>query len=316
MSQRSGYSRRKVLAGIVGAAVAARAASVFGQSRVSSNGNAPSAGTSLDGRIALVTGSTDGLGREVALRLGALGATVLVHGRNRERGSEVVAAIEAAGGRAAFHGADLASLDEVARLADEISSQHDHLHLLINNAGIWTDGSDERRESADGHELVFAINYLAPFALTHRLLPLLEAGAPARIVNVASIAQQPIDFDDPMLTRGFSASRAYAQSKLALVMLTMDLAEQLADTGVTANALHPATLMDTTMVERAGARPMSTVDDGADAVMQLAVPPALEGRSGLYFNQMNEARANAQAYDAAARRRLRDLSTELTGVGG
>ena len=299
-------TRRYAIAASVAAVIAAKTRSASAQSQVSSIGNASTA---------LVTGSTDGLGREVALRLGALGATVLVHGRNRTRGAEVVAAIEEAGGRAEFYRADLASLDEVEGLARDIAARHEQLHLLINNAGIWTDGRDERRERADGHELVFAVNYLAPYLLTHRLLPQLRAGAPARIVNVASIAQQPIDFDDPMLTGSFSASRAYAQSKLALIMMTFDLAEQLEGTGVTANALHPATLMDTTMVERAGARPMSTVDDGADAVMQLAASPALDGRSGLYFNQVNEARAHAQAYDAEARQRLRELAESLTRSG-
>ncbi|MBN1240505.1 MAG: SDR family oxidoreductase [Gammaproteobacteria bacterium] len=270
----------------------------------------------MNGKTALVTGSTDGLGRAVAIELGALGAEVIVHGRNRERGAAAVRDIEQSGGRAVFYRADLASLEEVRALADTILERHDRLDLLINNAGIWTDGNDVRRTSSDGHELVFAVNYLAGFALTHRLLPLIRRSAPARIVNVASLAQQPIDFDDVMLTRGFSASRAYAQSKLAQIMFTFDLARELADDDVTVNALHPATLMDTSMVEKAGATPRSTVEEGARAVMQLAVSPELAGRTGLYFNGMSEARANAQAYDDEARARLKSLSVELTGVGG
>ncbi len=269
----------------------------------------------MKGKTVLVTGSTDGLGRAVARELGALGATVIVHGRNRQRGEEAVREIGAAGGQAVFYPADFGSLSEVRGLAETVLANHDRLDVLINNAGIWTDGSDERRISEDGHELVFAVNYLAGFVLTHRLLPLLERSAPARIVNVSSLAQQSIDFDDVMLERNFSAARAYSQSKLAQVMFTIDLAERLAGTGVTANSLHPATFMDTAMVERAGATPRSTVEEGAEAVMQLAVSPQLEGRSGLFFNGLTEARANAQAYDAEARAMLRALTVELTGEG-
>src|SRR5690606_3869659 len=231
-----------------GAAARSAAGQERGAGEASQTGNSP-AELDMTGKTALVTGSTDGLGRAVAVRLGALGATVLVHGRNRERGAEVVRDVEAAGGSAVFDRADFASLDEVRALADTVLERHERLDLLINNAGIWTDGSDERRTSADGHELVFAVNYLAGYVLTHRLLPLIIRSAPARIVNVSSLAQQPIDFDDVMLEHGFSAGRAYAQSKLAQVMFTIDLARELEGTGVTVNSLHPATLMDTAMVE-------------------------------------------------------------------
>jgi NAD(P)-dependent dehydrogenase (short-subunit alcohol dehydrogenase family) len=303
-------SRRTVVLGGVGAIIGLALRPAGAQRTSAANGG------EMNGKTALITGSTDGLGREVATRLGALGATVIVHGRNRERGAEVVREIESAGrGRAVFYRADFASLADVRELAQTVQANHERLDLLINNAGIWTDGSDERRTSEDGHELVFAINYLAGFALTHRLLPLIERSAPARIVNVSSLAQQAIDFDDVMLIRGFTASRAYAQSKLAQVMFTIDLAQALADSGVTVNSLHPATLMDTTMVERAGAQPRSTVDEGADAVMQLAASPDVDGRTGLFFNGLDIGRAGSQAYDDEARRRLRALSVELAGVG-
>src|SRR5690606_15857993 len=177
----------------------------------SSTGNSAMETVSMSGKTALVTGSTDGLGRSVALELGKLGATVIVHGRNRQRGAETVDRIAESGGHAVFYPADFGSLGEVRGLAETVLRHHDRLDLLINNAGIWTDGTDARRTSADGHELVLAVNFLAGFALTHRLLPLLERSAPARIVNVSSLAQQPIDFDDVMLERGFSPSRAYAQ---------------------------------------------------------------------------------------------------------
>lgn len=310
------YPRRRLL--WTGPMAALAALPAFAQSpapEASAGGNRRTEGISMRGRTALVTGSTDGLGRAVAVELAALGATVIVHGRNRERGAETVRQVEAAGGQAVFYPADFASLDEVRRLAVRVLERHEQLHVLINNAGIWTDGTDARRTSQEGFELVFAVNYLAGFVLTHHLLPLLERSAPARIVNVSSLAQQPINFDDVMLERDFSPSRAYAQSKLAQVMFTLDLAERLEGTEVTANSLHPATMMNTTMVELAGAPPRSTVEEGAAAVMQLAVSPELEGRSGLFFNGLAEAQANAQAYDRSARERLRTLAMELTGEG-
>lgn len=266
----------------------------------------------MNGKTVLITGSTSGLGREVAERLGSMGATVIVHGRNEERGAEVVNAINEAGpGDAVFYRADLGSLSEVKALAERVKDQHGRLHLLINNAGIGGASNDPRRTSADGHELVFAVNYLSHFFLTQELLPLLELSAPARIVNIASIGQRPIDFDDIMLTNNYNQMGAYSQSKLAQIMFTMSLAEQLDPGQIIVNSLHPATFMDTPMVTSTGRRPMATVEEGADAVMQLAVGAAMEGRSGLYFNQLNEARANDQAYDAEARQRLWQLSAEL-----
>jgi NAD(P)-dependent dehydrogenase (short-subunit alcohol dehydrogenase family) len=267
----------------------------------------------MNGKTALITGSTSGLGSEVATRLGAMGATVIVHGRNAERGSEVVEAINAAGpGKAIFYQADLASLADVKALADRVRDEHGELHLLINNAGIGGVSQDARRQSADGHELVFAVNYLSHFLLTRELLPLLESSVPSRIVNVASIGQRPVNFDDIMMTENYNQLVAYSQSKLALIMFTITLSEQLDADKIIVNSLHPATYMDTPMVTSAGRQPMTTVEEGADAVMQLAVGSDIEGRSGLYFNQLDDARANEQAYDSGARQRLWDLSVELT----
>jgi NAD(P)-dependent dehydrogenase (short-subunit alcohol dehydrogenase family) len=269
----------------------------------------------LHGKTALVTGSTDGVGRRVARKLGEAGARVLVHGRDAERGARVACEIENGGGAATFLPADLASLAEVRRLAEAVRQATDRLDILINNAGIGTAGG-VRQTSADGFELRFAVNYLAGFLLTSLLLPLIKASAPARIVNVSSGGQQAIDFADVMLTRGYSGARAYCQSKLAQIMFTIDLGAELDGTGVTVTCLHPATYMDTTMVRRAGVRPLSTVEEGAAAILNLAVSPALAGRTGVYFNGLREARAHPQAYDAKARRRLRSLSLELTGLSG
>ena len=263
--------------------------------------------------MALVTGSTGGLGREVARRLAAQGTHVIVHGRNVARGEALVAEIEAQGrGSARFIPADLASFAEVRALAETVLADYDRLDLLVNNAGIWLGG--ERQVSEDGHELHFQVNYLSGFLLTRRLLPLLQESAPARIIQVASIAQAPIDFDDVMLERAYDPSRAYAQSKLAQVMFTEDLAEELDGSGVMALSLHPATLMDTDMVVERDIRPRASVEEGTEAVMHLIEAPDVE--SGDYFQGLERARPHPQADDPAARERLRRLSTRLTGAPG
>jgi NAD(P)-dependent dehydrogenase (short-subunit alcohol dehydrogenase family) len=169
----------------------------------------------MKGKVAMVTGSTSGLGEVVARRLGAMGATVIVHGLNEKRGEEIAAEISKAGpGRAVYYPGDLSSLEQVGALARRVRANHPRLHLLVNNAGIGGASNDARQESADGHELVFAVNYLSHFHLTRELLPALEAGAPARIVNVASIGQRPIDFHDVMMTNNYqtmAAMAAYSQ---------------------------------------------------------------------------------------------------------
>jgi NAD(P)-dependent dehydrogenase (short-subunit alcohol dehydrogenase family) len=271
--------------------------------------------SATEGRqIALVTGSTDGLGRELALRLGASGAHVIVHGRNAERGAAVVQEIENSGGTARFIQADLASLDQVRGMIDTVLRDYDRLDLLVNNAGIGRgpDGAT-REESVEGHEMRFAVNYISHFLLTRRLLPLLIESAPARIVSITSTAQNPIDFEDVMLERAeYQGARAYGQSKLAQILFTMDLAEELEGTGVTANAVHPAVYMATSMVLNRGGTPMATIDEGADPVMHVITSP--DAGTGQYYNQERPMRANAQAYDLEARARLRALSMELTGL--
>jgi NAD(P)-dependent dehydrogenase (short-subunit alcohol dehydrogenase family) len=273
----------------------------------------------LDGQTTLVTGATDGLGRSVARELASAGATVLVHGRSGPRLEETVREIRDATGNDRIHSyfADLSSLEEVRRLAEEVERGHQRLDLLVNNAGIGG-GADRahREESADGHELRFAVNYLAQFLLTHLLLPLLVQSAPARIVNVASAGQAPIDFDDVMLERRYDGMRAYAQSKLAQVMFSFELAERLQADGVdvTVNALHPASLMNTKMVYESFGYTMSTVEEGVEATMQVAASPELDGVTGRYFDRLREAQAHPQAYDEKARRRLWRLSEELVGL--
>jgi NAD(P)-dependent dehydrogenase (short-subunit alcohol dehydrogenase family) len=267
-------------------------------------------------KVILITGSTDGVGRYVARRLAAEGVTVLIHGRDAARAQTLIEEIEKAGHPApTFYQADLASLSGARQLAESVARDHQRLDAFVSNAGIGSQSDGpQRRESADGHELRFAVNYLSGFLLAHLLLPLLKAAAPSRIVNIASLGQHPIDFDDVMITRSYSGSRAYAQSKLAQIMFTIDLAEELKGTGITVNSLHPATYMNTTMVRAGGITPMSTVEQGGAAILHLVSGDDVVGKSGLFFNGMNEARANPQAYDAEARKRLRALSLRLTGL--
>jgi NAD(P)-dependent dehydrogenase (short-subunit alcohol dehydrogenase family) len=270
----------------------------------------------MDGKTVLVTGSTDGVGRYVAAKLAAAGAKVLIHGRDAGRGKALADEIRREGrGEAVFYQADLSSLAGASGLADAVLADNKRLDIFISNAGIGSQNDGPARQvSADGHELRFAVNYLAGFLLAYRLLPLLKASAPSRIVNVASLGQHPIDFDDVMITKGYSGSRAYAQSKLSQIMFTIDLADELKGTGVTVNSLHPATYMNTTMVRAGGITPISTVEQGGDAILHLATGDDMADTSGLFFNGMNQAQANPQAYDPAARKRLRALSLELTGL--
>jgi NAD(P)-dependent dehydrogenase (short-subunit alcohol dehydrogenase family) len=266
----------------------------------------------LEGETILVTGATDGLGRRVALMLAGRGATVLLHGRSRERLEATLEEVRAETGseKLRYYLADFSSLGEVRGLAGQIISDAGRLDVLVNNAGII---AREREESTDGYELTFAVNYLSHFLLTSLLLPLLRDSAPARIVNVASAGQSPIDFGDPMLERGYDAMRAYSMSKLAQIMFTFELAKRLPDTGVSVNALHPASLMDTKMVTETFGYTMSTVEEGAEATVRLVASPELEGVTGRYFDGKREARANRQAYNDGARERLWILSKRLCG---
>jgi len=267
-------------------------------------------------RTILITGATNGLGRGLAARLAPSGVRLLLHGRDEAKGERLLEDLgPSATGELEWLRADLASLEQVASLADTVLEE-ERLDVLVNNAGVGTaePGDGERVESEDGHELRFAVNYLAPFLLTRRLLPLLERSAPARIVNVASAGQAPIDFDDVMLERRYSGFQAYCQSKIALVMFTLDLAEELGGTGVTANSLHPGTYMPTGMVKAAGVRPITPLADGIAATMRLIDGAEVEGVSGRYFDGTDDSAPQPQAYAPEARRRLRELSEELTGV--
>lgn len=266
----------------------------------------------------LVTGAAQGLGRGIALDLAARGGTVLLHGRDAGRLDALADEIRAldAGGEVRAYLADLSDLDQVGALARRIRDAEPRLDALVHNAVAGGGSRPLAREvSAQGHELRLAVNHLAPYALTRGLLPLLTASAPARVVNVASIGQEALDFDDPMFEKEYEGLRAYCRSKLALIMATFALAEELDGSGVTVNALHPAHLMDTAGVRDYGLTPLVGVEEGVRPTVRLVVDPAQAGVTGRYFDRFTDARAHEQAYDPEARRRLMALTDLWVGAG-
>ena len=271
---------------------------------------------SPDSQTVLITGATDGLGREVAVRLAQLGATLILHGRDAGKLDATCEEIRRRTGSTALYPirADLASLAEVDALADEVLERFDRLHLLLSNAGVGFGPTDGPREvSHDGLELRFAVNHLASWHLARRLTPLLRASAPARIVAVASAGQTAIDVDDLLTETSWDGVTAYRRSKLAQTMAALDLAEELRGSGVTVNALHPATLMDTTMVRDSGTPPRSTLEEGVTATVRLSLDPTLDDVTGGFFDgtQESPATVHAQAEDAEVRALVRRRSHEL-----
>ena len=265
-----------------------------------------------------ITGATDGLGKALALRLAAEGAEVIAHGRDPVRlgttGVELNAV--ATGPRVRTVLADLSDLVQVQRLADDVLELTNNLDAFVSNAGIGSGlpAGRSRQTSFDGYELRFAVNYLAGFRLTLDLLDLLRASAPARVVNVASIGQHPIDFDDLMIEHGYTGSRAYGQSKLAQVMSGFTLAERLSPEAVTVNSLHPATYMPTKMVMQEVGHSIDSLTTGVEATHRLVTAPALAAVSGRFFDRTREATANPQAYDEVARDLLWQRSLALVGL--
>jgi NAD(P)-dependent dehydrogenase (short-subunit alcohol dehydrogenase family) len=264
----------------------------------------------LKDRTFLVTGATDGLGLDLARRLVATGATVLIHGRDEQR---LANAARDLGGDVRTYLADFADFDQVRAFAARLADDGARPDVLINNAGMGAGRRDDQRlEGKAGHELRFTVNHLAPFLLTRLLLPLLRPAA--RIVTVASAGQSPIDFDDVMLHRGYEPLRAYRQSKLAQIATCFELAERLDPAQATVNSLHPASLMGTKMVYETFGYTMSTVAEGSEATLRLALSDDLAGITGRYYDGVREARAHAQCYDPSARQRLWRLSSELVGL--
>jgi NAD(P)-dependent dehydrogenase (short-subunit alcohol dehydrogenase family) len=283
--------------------------------------------------VALVTGSTNGIGRETAVRLGERGATVLVVGRDASRGRDVVERVRAShpAADATLILADLADQDAVRDLARQVRDDHDRLDLLINNAGTW---QGKRRETDDGIELTFAVNHLAPFLLTNCLAPLLRESAPARVVTVTSGLHRNADLDlETVATRpDYDGREAYSESKLANVLFTYELAHRLDGTGVSAFAAHPGAIPETSLAREAGGLSklvwnafaylpdvlvgdvFGRVEDGAQTVCYAATSPDLDGATGEYVADCERTRSSDASYDEELQTGLWELSAELTGL--
>lgn len=259
----------------------------------------------LKGLTVLVTGATGGIGRALVTSLAGTGSRLVLHGRSPDRVNETVRAAAAGGVEARGVVAELSSLGDTARLADEALAGGP-IDLLVNNAGVGF-GKDRtlRETSRDGFELRFAVNYLAPVLLTRKLL---ARGMPTRaVVNVASAGQAPLDLDDLQSTRHYDGVEAYRRSKLALICFTLDLA---AETRIAVNALHPGTFLDTGMVRQSGIHPLGPASHGADSILRL-MERSLQGISGRYFDQVEPAPPDPQALDPTFRMLLRKRTDEL-----
>lgn len=261
----------------------------------------------------LITGSTDGLGKAAAGWFADKGARVLLHGRNADKGKKTLEEIKASTGNEdlKYYNGDFSSLHSVSQVAEEMLANEKHIDILINNAGIGggPKSGGERNSSHDGFEQIWAVNYLAQVLFTRKLLPLLREGS--RIVNVASIGQADLDFDDLNMENDYDGFLAYARSKLAFIMFTFDLAEELGDDGITVNALHPATLMDTNMVNEHFGRSHSSVEQGLDALTFLATSQNTESTTGEFYDGTRHSKALNQAYDLEARRKLRKMTEDV-----
>ncbi len=277
----------------------------------------------MDGKVALVTGGTSGIGKATAMALAAMGADVVVVGRDRERGERAAAEIRAqTGSRVDLALADLASQAGVRELAEGFKGRYDRLDVLINNAGLV---QSTRSESPDGLETTLAINHLAPFLLTNLLLDTLKESAPSRVVTVSSEAERwgNIDFDDLQSKKKYRGFPVYGMTKLANIMFTYELAERLEGTGVTATCMHPGAVNTRfgtnnrgpmTLLFRAFKPFMRTPEQGADTVIWLASSPEVEGVSGRYYADRKVIEPKKIANDPAARRRLWEESERLTGI--
>jgi len=261
----------------------------------------------------LITGSTDGIGKQTALDLAKMGATVLLHGRNPARADKVLHEIKKTTGnnRIGVFIADLSSLKQVRNLSGQVLKKHERLDVLINNAGVY---ETMHRISEDGFEMTLAVNHLAPFLLTLLLLDLIKKSAPCRIINVSSqVHASSIDFENLNAEKHYSAYEAYSQSKLCNVLFTYELAERLKGTGITVNCLHPG-VIDTKLLKAGWGMGGSPVTQGAKTSVYLATAPELSTVTGKYFKNMKPTKSSRISYDAKIRKRLWEISEQLTGI--
>lgn len=261
----------------------------------------------------LITGSTDGLGKATAEWFAEKDAKVLLHGRNEDKGQKTIEEIIDATGNKnlKYYNGDFSSLESVAEAAEAILADEDQIDILINNAGIGggPKSGNERETSSDGFELIWAVNYIAQVLFTRKLLPLLKESS--RIINIASVGQAEIDFDDLNTEKNYDGFLAYSRSKLGMIMFTFDLADELDDEGVNVNAIHPSTLMDTNMVQKHFGSSQSSVEQGLDAVKYLSTSNETEDITGEFFDGKKRTKALQQAYDKAARERLKKLTEDI-----
>jgi retinol dehydrogenase 12 len=277
----------------------------------------------MEGKVALITGGTSGIGKAAATALAAMGAEVVVTGRDRERAEKALAEIrrDSGGPKVSLMLADLAVQTEVRKLAEGFREQHDRLDVLVNNAGLI---QSRRTETPDGIELTLAVNHLAPFLLTNLLLEVLERSAPSRIITVSSEARRSarIDFDDLQSRRRYRAFPVYGMTKLANILFTYELAQRLKGTGVVANCVHPGGVNTNfggnnmsigILLFRAFKPFMRTPEQGADTIIYLAAAPEAGAMSGKYLADRKEI-FPAQPRDEALQKRLWEVSAELTNL--
>lgn len=275
--------------------------------------------------VAIVTGANSGMGKATSIGLAKTGATVVMVCRSKERGETAVAEVRAASGNESVELmlCDLGSRKSIECFCLEFREKFQRLDVLVNNAGVVLPG---RHETADGYELQFGVNHLGHFLLTNRLLDLLVSNAPARIINVSSGAHKAgrIHFDDVNLSKNYAVWRAYAQSKLANILFTYELADRLHGTGVTVNCLHPgavATSMGVnretgfgTLITRMLKPFFQTSEQGAETAIYLATSPEVEGIAAKYFYRKRPMPSSRGSYDKAVAKKLWDLSEEMTGL--
>jgi len=285
----------------------------------------PTVNSSMQGKICMVTGANSGIGKATALALAQMGATVVMVCRDRARGEEARSEITTKSRNNAVDLllADLSSQQSIRQLVEHFKQRYTQLHVLINNAGAAFPG---RRETVDGLEMTFAVNYLAPFLLTHLLLDVLKASAPARVVNVSSNSHKSgyIQMDDLQEEKRYRSMQVYGQSKLAVVLFTYELARRLQGTGVTANCLHPgfvathfgqrdvgpAFRLLVKLIGRFGTSPQK----GAKTSIYLASSPGVEGVTGKYFVKSIPKRSAAISYDESLQRQLWEQSAKLVNL--
>lgn len=280
----------------------------------------------MQGKICLVTGATSGIGKATALGLAQQGATVVIVGRSKEKGEAARREIQAASGNANVDLllADLSSQDSVRQLAATFLERYEHLHVLINNAGVFL---LKRHLTVDGLEMTFAVNHLAPFLLTHLLLDCLKANAPARIVNVCSGSHFSgrINPQDVQLESGYNVWRAYAQSKLALLLCSYKLARQLEGSGITLNCLNPGFVFTNMGMGNIGPKSQSVARailsrlgsspaQGAQTSLYLAMSPEVEHTTGKYFDKLILKQSSQSSYDQALQEFIWKESARLVNL--